>query len=121
VRVTDPNAGSSGSPDGDEWRQAGDEALAVLGAALLWDLPSSVWEQAREALAGVAAAITAGSADALWQASEYLDFYSPLRTRTRLGDLPERAPKAVREQIAELVDALALTIDLRSGSGSTTG
>ena len=121
MRVTDPNAGSGGGPADDEWRTAGEEALAVLSAALLWNLPAPLWEQVREAIAGVAAAVTAGSPAALWQASEYLDLYGPLRASTRLGDAPVRAPKAIREQIAELVDTLSLNIDSRSDNGITTG
>jgi hypothetical protein len=121
VRVTDPNAGSGGRPADDEWRAAGEEALAVLSAALSWNLPAPLWDRVREAIAGVAAAVTAGSPAGLWQANEYLDLYGPLRTSTRLGDPPVRAPKAIREQIAELVDALALSADSRSDSGSTAG
>jgi hypothetical protein len=79
-----------------------------------------LWDRVREAIAGVAAAVTAGSPAGLWQANEYLDLYGPLRTSTRLGDPPVRAPKAIREQI-ELVDALALSADSRSDSGSTAG
>jgi hypothetical protein len=94
----------------------------VLSAVLLWNLPASLWEQMQEAVTDVAVAISETSPDALWQASENLDLYGPLRTVTRLGDPPRvRAPKAIRDQIAELVETLAVEIDSRSGSGSTAG
>ena len=93
----------------------------MLDSALLWKLPASLWEQAQEAIVAVAAAMASSSPAALWQASGYLDLYSPVRTQTRLGDPPVGAPRAVREQIAELVDTLALDVDSRSGSGSTVG
>jgi hypothetical protein len=122
--VTNPGAGSNG--DGKSvnaaWRRAGEEAIAVLSAALLWNLPASLWEQVQEAVAGVAAAITKASPDDLWQASEDLDLYGPLRADTRLGDPPRvAAPRAIREQIAELVDTLALELDSEPGRGSTAG
>lgn len=122
--VTNPSAGSNGvgKAVNAAWRRAGEEAIAVLSAALRWNLPASLWEQVQEAVAGVAAAITEASPDDLWRASEDLDLYGPLRAGTRLGDPPRvGAPKAIREQIAELVDTLALELDSESGSGSTAG
>jgi len=97
---------SAGTGD-TEWRAACDEAQAALSDALVWNLPASRWERVQEAVADMAAAVAAGRLDDLWQTTGRLELCSPVRVVTRLGDTPQLpAPKAVREQIAELIDAL---------------
>jgi len=90
-----------------QWRRARREAVGTLRSALGWSLPSEHWEQVRDVLAEVAAAVSAAAPAALSDATETLGFYLPVRVGTRLGDDPAvPAPGFVREQIAELVDSL---------------
>jgi hypothetical protein len=90
-----------------QWRQARREAAATLRGALGWTLPSQHWEQVRDVLAGMAAAASAVEPAALYDATETLSFYMPVRVGTRLGEDPAvPVPGFVREQIAELVDTL---------------
>ena len=89
-----------------EWQQARREAVAMLQCALGWDLQPTRWEQVREILTQLAAAISAPAPAALRDATETLSFYTPVRVEARLGESTEPVPGVVREQIAELVDAL---------------
>ena len=89
-----------------EWQQARREAVAILQCVLCWDLQPTRWEQVREVLIQLAAAVWAPTPDALRDATETLGFYTPVRIETRLGESTESVPGVVREQIAELVDAL---------------
>ncbi len=90
-----------------QWRQARREAAATLRSALGWSLPPEHWEQVRDVLAEVAAAVSAAAPGALFDAIETLGLYMPVRVGTRLGaDSAGPAPGFVREQIAELVDTL---------------
>jgi len=108
-------ANRSAGPDNAQWRRARDEALSVLNDVLLWSMPAARWEQVREAVANVAVAAATSNPDALSQAIDRLDLYSPMRVDVRLGDLAS-ATRPVREQIAELVDILRL--DSAPGRGS---
>jgi hypothetical protein len=92
--------------EGTQWRQARREAAATLRSALGWSLPPEHWEQVRDVLAEVAAAVSAAAPGALFDATETLGLYMPVRVGTRLGDPAGPAPGFVREQIAELVDTL---------------
>lgn len=112
------NAGSGDT----EWRAARDEALAALSDALMWNLSAPRWEQVQGAIADVAAALSAGSLAALWESTGRLELCGPLRVSTRLGDTPVLpAPKAVREQITELIDALTEDGALKAGAESEAG
>lgn len=88
------------------WRRARHEAVATLRSALDWKLPPGYWEQLRDVLAEMASAARAAAPGALSDATETLSFYIPVRVGTRLGDEPVAVPAFVREQIAELVNAL---------------
>jgi hypothetical protein len=117
-RVINDNAGSGDM----EWRAARDEALAALSDALMWNLSAPRWEQVQGAIADVAAALSAGSLAALWESTGRLELCGPLRVSTRLGDTPVLpAPKAVREQITELIDALTEDGALKAGAESEAG
>ena len=113
--MNNDNAGTGDT----EWRAARDEAQAALSDALVWKLPATRWEQVREAVADMATAVTDGRPADLWQAIGRLELCSPVRVATRLGDTPQLpAPKAVREQIAELTDALTGNGDRNAGAPS---
>ena len=102
-----------------EWRMACDEALAVLREARGWDLPGPRWGQAAELVAEIAAGLADGSAPALRQATVLLHLLSPIRTAIRLGDPPDLpVARAVRERIADLIDALASDARLAPGPPS---
>jgi hypothetical protein len=116
--VINDNAGSGDM----EWRAARDEALAALSDALLWNLSASRWEQVQDAITDVTAALSAASLAALWESTGRLELCGPLRVSTRLGDMPVLpAPKAVREQITELIDALTDGGELTAGAESEAG
>ena len=91
-----------------EWRAARSEALVMLQDALAWNLPVTDWEQVQNAVTDMAIAVATTSLDALWQTVSRLEFCSPLRVATRVGDTPPLpAPKAVRDRVTELIATLA--------------
>ena len=91
-----------------EWHAARSEALVMLQDAVAWNLPITGWEQVQSAVADMAAAVAATSLDALWQTISRLEYCSPLRVSTRVGDTPPLpAPKAVRDRVTELIATLA--------------
>lgn len=91
----------------DEWQWARGEAVTVLRDVLCWNLQPKRWERVRQVLAEMAAAAAEPGPAALRDITETLELYSPVRVETRLGDEPYGpVPVAVREQVAELVDAL---------------
>jgi CATRA-Associated Small Protein len=106
--------GETGSGDA-EWRAAREQAVEVLRDALEWNLPEWRWKDAGEAISDISAAVSAARLDALWRAIGGLDLCGTPRVAGRLGDTPSLpAPVAVRDRIAELVDAL-------TGSTQTAG
>lgn len=95
------------NPEEDEWQQARQEALETLQGVLCWSLQPTRWEQVRGILTEMAAAVVGSGPAALWEATETLELYGPVRVETRLGDESrEPVPASVREQVAELVDTL---------------
>lgn len=101
--VTD-NAGI----DDVEWRAARDQALELLRDALEWNLPERRWWDVSGAISDMAVAVSAASANTLWRAVGSLDLCATTRVASRLGDTPPLpAPVAVRDRIADLIDALA--------------
>jgi hypothetical protein len=97
---------TEGTAEGTAWRQACREAVATLRDALSWKLSSDRWARVREVIAELASAVSAQALDALRDATETLGYYAPVRVQRRLGCLDGPPPGIVREQIAELVDAL---------------
>lgn len=90
-----------------EWEQARQEAAASVQSVLRWNLTPARWDMVGGVLAELTAAAAAPAPAGLWEAAETLDLYMPVRVDTRLGDEPRGpAPRAIREQIAELVDTL---------------
>jgi hypothetical protein len=95
------------SPEDDDWQRARQEAAAALRDVLCWNLRPARWAQVRDVLAEMPAAAAAPGPAALWDATETLELYAPVRVETRLGDEPrEPVPVSVREKVAELVDSL---------------
>jgi hypothetical protein len=95
------------NPEDDDWQRARQEAVAALQSVLRWNLRPARWAQVREVLAEMTAAVAAPGPAALWDATETLELYAPVRVETRLGDEPrEPVPGSVRERVAELVDTL---------------
>lgn len=95
------------NPENAERQRARQEAVATLQSVLHWNLSPMRWEQVREVLTAMTAAVAVPSPAALRDVTETLELHMPVRVQTRLGDeSPEAVPGSVREQIAELVDAL---------------
>ena len=102
----------------DEWQRARRAAVTVLRDVLCWNLQPRRWERVRQLLAEMAAAAAEPGPAALRDMTETLELYSPVRVETRLGDEPYGpVPGGIREQVAELVDALQPGSAL-GGSGS---
>jgi CATRA-associated small protein len=109
--------GGDGRADEASWMEALDEALSALRDVLIWELHEPDWEQVSKAVSDIANAAAAGDLRWLWRATGYLDLCSPLRVATRLGDTPRLpAPKAVREQTAELIGTLSIGAATRDGA-----
>lgn len=90
-----------------DWREASDEACAVLRAVVQFRLADAQWRKVGEAVAEVEAAFAAVDSKSLWNAIAQLYWFGPQRVSTRLGDTPvEPVPEQVRERINELIDAL---------------
>jgi hypothetical protein len=90
-----------------DWREAADEACAVLRAVVQFRLTAAQWRKVQEAVAEMAAAFAAVDSKSLWNAIAQLYWFGPQRVSTRLGDTPtEPVPEQVRERINELIDAL---------------
>lgn len=105
-----------------EWHAARDEALAALSDVPEWILSAARWEQVREAIANMTAAVSAASPDDLWQTTSVLELCGPLRVAVRLGDTPALpAPKAVRDQVAELVTDLKTDASRQAGGMPESG
>lgn len=102
------------------WAQTCDEALAILGYALMWELPEQSWEEVWDALGDMARAATDRDADLLTLATGRLELCSPLRSKTRLGDSVLPAPVRVKERVEETVTTLGKT-DAQSDQGIRPG
>jgi hypothetical protein len=95
------------NPEDDDWQRARQDAVAALQSVLGWNLRPTRWAQVREVLAEMAAAAAAPGPAALWDATETLELYAPVRVETRLGDESrEPVPRSVREKVSEMVDSL---------------
>ncbi|MGD0561195.1 MAG: CATRA system-associated protein [Streptosporangiaceae bacterium] len=96
-----------------EWPAVRDEVVAVLRDALGWNVPAARWDQIREVIDDMATAVASAGPesagpDEVRRMAEMLELFSPVRVMTRLGEPPDvPVPEAVRERIAELIDALA--------------
>ena len=109
------------NPD-DEWQRARREAVTVLQDVLGWNLQPRRWERVRQALADLAAAAAEPGPAALRDATATLELYAPVRVETRLGDEPYGpAASVIREQVAELVDALQPDGGLGDGGSGLPG
>ena len=104
------------NPD-DEWQQVRREAVTMLLDVLDWNLQPRRWERVRRALAEMAAAAAEPGPAALSDATATLELYAPVRVETRLGEPYGPVPSVIREQVAELVDALQPERALGGGSG----
>jgi hypothetical protein len=106
----------------DGWQRARGEAVTVLRDVLGWNLQPRRWERVRQVLAEMTAAAAEPGPAALRDMTETLELYSPVRVETRLGDEPYGpVPVAIREQVAELVDALQPEGALGGGGSGLPG
>jgi hypothetical protein len=106
----------------DEWQRARREAVTVLQDVLCWNLQPRRWDRVRQVLAEMAPAAAEPGPAALRNATETLELYAPVRVETRLGDEPYGpVPGGIREQLAELVDALQPESALGDGGSGLPG
>jgi hypothetical protein len=101
-----------GNPFGVAGSSGVDNALDMLRDLLVWKLPPTRWELVGETVARLEAALAAGDAAGLHDATVDLELAGPTRI-SRLGDSATLAPEPVRQVANRLIHTLS------SGGGSS--